>query len=342
MRKVLVIQTASIGDVVLATSLLEELHKEYFDIYILVKKENESLFEGHPFVHTLVWNKSFHKYRNLVWVVLTVFFKRFDFVFDIQRYLSTGIITVLTGSHTTGFKENPMSLFFSKRVEHGLKLKDLQPTNRVITLQQRHPLHEVERNFLLLQSMTLKEKPFKLRPKLYITEEVEAATQQYKEKTYYTISPSSLWPTKTFHKEGWIELIKHVADDRVVYLLGSEKDSALCEDILRKSERQNVVSLAGKLSYLQSASLMKDAKMNYTNDSAPTHFASAVNAPVTTVFCSTIPDFGFGPLSDDSLIVQTEERLSCRPCSLHGRKKCPKKNFPCCSTIDIQKLIDRL
>jgi ADP-heptose:LPS heptosyltransferase len=46
---------------------------------------------------------------------------------------------------------------------------------------------------------------------------------------------------------------------------------------------------------------MKDAAMNYVNDSAPMHFASAVNAPVTAVYCSTIPAFGFGPLSDRSI-----------------------------------------
>src|SRR5574344_392315 len=141
MRKVLVIQTASICDVVLETYLIEELHKEYFNIYVLVKKGNEKIFEGHPFVHTLVWNKNFHKYRNLVWVILTIFFKRFDFVFDIQRHLSTGLITVLSGAHTTGFKETPLSFFFSKRIEHGLSLKALQPNNYSITMQLRRPLH---------------------------------------------------------------------------------------------------------------------------------------------------------------------------------------------------------
>ena len=43
---------------------------------------------------------------------------------------------------------------------------------------------------------------------------------------------------------------------------------------------------------------MSRAGMNYVNDSAPLHFASAMNAPVTAVYCSTIPGFGFGPLSD--------------------------------------------
>jgi heptosyltransferase-2 len=98
--------------------------------------------------------------------------------------------------------------------------------------------------------------------------------------------------------------------------------------------------LAGKLTFLQSAALMKSAEMNYVNDSAPMHFASAMNAPVTAVYCSTVPAFGFGPLSDIRFIVQHEAPLYCRPCGLHGFRQCPEKHFRCAKEIrDGQLLI---
>jgi heptosyltransferase-2 len=97
--------------------------------------------------------------------------------------------------------------------------------------------------------------------------------------------------------------------------------------------------LAGKLSFLQSTALMKDATMNYVNDSAPLHFASAINAPVTAFFCSTIPAFGFTPLSTNSIIIETEEKLTCRPCGLHGKKECPLQHFKCGYEIDVDKAI---
>jgi heptosyltransferase-2 len=82
--------------------------------------------------------------------------------------------------------------------------------------------------------------------------------------------------------------------------------------------------------------------MNFVNDSAPMHFASAVNAPTTAIFCSTIPKFGFGPLSDQSFVVETNEALSCRPCGLHGKKACPEGHFKCGKTINVKNLIDRI
>ena len=95
--------------------------------------------------------------------------------------------------------------------------------------------------------------------------------------------------------------------------------------------------MAGKLTFLESTALISKAQMTYTNDSAVMHFASAVNAPVTAIYCSTVPGFGFGPLSDQSTIVETSENLSCRPCGLHGKKACPEGHFKC-SEIAIEQI----
>ena len=69
------------------------------------------------------------------------------------------------------------------------------------------------------------------------------------------------------------------------------------------------------------------------------HFCSAVNAPVVAIYCSTIPAFGFGPLSTQSFIVETQEKLACRPCGLHGKKQCPLGHFNCAQTIANNQLI---
>jgi len=87
---------------------------------------------------------------------------------------------------------------------------------------------------------------------------------------------------------------------------------------------------------------MKDAVMNYVNDSAPMHFASAMNAPVTAVYCSTVPSFGYGPLSDERHIVEVKEALSCRPCGLHGYKACPLQHFKCAMDITDEQLLQTL
>jgi heptosyltransferase-2 len=84
---------------------------------------------------------------------------------------------------------------------------------------------------------------------------------------------------------------------------------------------------------------MKHARMNYVNDSAPMHFASAMNAPVTAIYCSTVPGFGYGPLSDVRFIVERDEPLYCRPCGLHGYAACPQSHFKCALDIRDEQLL---
>ena len=69
MQKILVIQTAFTGDVVLATALIEKLHRFFPNAQLdfLVRKGNEGLLNNHPFLHeTLIWNKKENKKRNLL------------------------------------------------------------------------------------------------------------------------------------------------------------------------------------------------------------------------------------------------------------------------------------
>ena len=78
--------------------------------------------------------------------------------------------------------------------------------------------------------------------------------------------------------------------------------------------------------------LVRNAKLVITNDSAPTHFATLFNVPTITIYGSTAPRFGFYPLADRSVSIENNS-LDCRPCSNHGRKKCPKKHFLCMKNV---------
>ncbi len=154
--------------------------------------------------------------------------------------------------------------------------------------------------------------------------------------------PASVWFTKQYPVEKWIDLINNFPAEYTIYLLGGNDDLPLCEKIKSEVTNKAVEVLAGQLNFLSSAALMKGAAMNYTNDSAPLHFASAVDAPVTAIFCSTVPAFGFYPLASKSFIIETKEILACRPCSLHGLKACPLGHFKCAFTIETNQLLSTL
>jgi len=326
MKKILVIQSASIGDVILATPVVEKLHAVYpeAELDILIKKGNETLFTGHPFLHeVMIWDKNSRSLLNFDKLMHRVWHTKYDVVVNIQRFFLTGLMTAFSRADMTiGFKKNPLSLFFTISVPHIIN----------------DTVHEIQRNLSLITSMT---GPGPVKPKLYPTQKDMQRVEQYITDTYYTISPASLWYTKQYPPEQWISFIGRIPAGRNIYLLGSKSDHALCEQIRIRSGLGSCVNLAGKFSFLESAALMSRAKMNFTNDSAPMHLTSAMNAPVTVIFCSTVPEFGFGPLSDDSAVLQTDEILSCKPCGLHGLRQCPEKHFRCARSRSIDKLVTR-
>jgi heptosyltransferase-2 len=327
MPKFLIIQTAFIGDVVLATGLIEKLHAHVRDaeIHFLVRKGNEALLQGHPLLkQVLIWDKKQHKQRNLFRMLMHIRKERYDKVINVQRFAATGLLTAFSGAkETIGFDKNPFSFLFSKKIPH-------------IIASGGHSRHEIERNNDLIKHFTGSEV---MRPVLYPGTADYTAVQEYQSKPYICIAPASVWFTKQFPKEKWISFINKIPLTITVHLIGAPSDNELCESIRTNTTRPAVINLCGKLSFLQSAALQKGAVMNYVNDSAPMHFASAMNAPATAVYCSTLPSFGFGPLSDVKFIVEKTEPLYCRPCGLHGRSACPEKHFKCAYDITDEQLI---
>ncbi len=313
MEKILIIQTAFLGDVILATPVVSELKRIFPNAQIdfLVKKGNQSLLENNPHLSTVyTFDKSNGKWKDILRLSKEFRSQTYDLIINLQRFASSGVISLLSrGKKIYGFKKNPLSFLYSKKFPHEIG----------------DGTHEVERNLSIIREFGAKKL---VRPSLFPSHADEEKVKPYKKEKYFCLAPASVWFTKQLPEHKWIELTNKLPETSTIYLIGAPNDTELCERIIEQSKRTNIHSLCGKLTLLQSASLMEGAEMNYVNDSGPLHLASSVNANVTAFFCSTIPDFGFGPLSDNSTMKEVKN-LSCRPCGIHGHKECPKRDFKC-------------
>ncbi|XZF16669.1 glycosyltransferase family 9 protein [Chitinophagaceae bacterium MMS25-I14] len=330
MPRFLIIQTAFIGDVVLATALIEKLHAFYpgATIDFMLRKGNEGLLTGNSKVRKVwVWDKKKQKIRNLLGLAMSIRREKYDYVINPHRFATSGIVTLLSGAENRiGFDKNPLSFCYTKTIKH-LISAPYDPA----------PIHETQRNQMLIAGITDATPAW---PALYPSEADFEKVAQWQKEPYVCIAPSSVWFTKQFPVQKWINLLDEMPANYNVYLLGGPDDSAIAAEIINGTGNKKVTSLCGQLNFLQSAALMKGAAMNYVNDSAPLHFCSAVAAPVTAVYCSTVPAFGFGPVRSNGRIVEIAERLYCRPCGLHGRKTCPEGHFRCAMDITNQQLLE--
>jgi ADP-heptose:LPS heptosyltransferase len=310
-KRFLIIQTAFIGDVILATALIEKLHAFYPDaeIHFLIKKGNEKILEGHTLLKKVLLFDKKNKLKSLFGLIAEIRKNKYDAVVNVHRHFSSGLLTALSGAkEKIGFRKNPLSFLFTKRIAH------------------EWDKHEIQRNQELIADLS---DAIAVKPKLYPSAEDWKYITENFAAPFITISPATIWATKALPLERWVALIDSIPSDKKVYLLGSKADTETCNQLKNMCRNYRPEVLTGKLSFLKDAALMANAEMNYVLDSGPLHICSAMNAPVTAVFCSTSPNYGFGPLSDISFIVETKEKLNCRPCGAHGHKKCPEGHFRC-------------
>jgi len=82
------------------------------------------------------------------------------------------------------------------------------------------------------------------------------------------------------------------------------------------------LDMRGKTTIQELLYVISRARVLVSGDTGPMHLARSLGVPVVAIFGPTVPEFGFGPLPGEGVIL--EENLRCRPCSLHGEKPCPR------------------
>lgn len=333
-KTILIIQTAFIGDTILASQFARAVKDQYPNakIHFFLRKGNESVIQGLESIEKVwVWDKAGGKVKNLFNLIRALRGIQFDMVFNLHRHFNSGLVTALMKSpFKAGFKQNPLSFFYTHKVNH------LIPH---ITLSGLW--HEVQRNLQLLQEA---EPTFQIvdnskiyKPELPLQEKNFTKVAPHTEGTYFVVAPASVWFTKAWSENKFRELTMELAKLGRVIFIGAPTDKDLCDRI--RLDIPQTENLCGQLNLLDSAALMKKAKRVFVNDSAPLHLASCVNAKTTAIFCSTVQEFGYTPLADDSVVVDVGATLSCRPCGLHGYKSCPLGHFKCAEDIQIKSVL---
>lgn len=140
------------------------------------------------------------------------------------------------------------------------------------------------------------------------------------------VAPGSAWETKRWSKEHYKDVVlKLIAEGWDVAVIGAPDERPVCEFVAAGTGAR---FFAGGTSIAQAIWLVKNAQLILCNDSALLHAASAFKVPTAAVFCATTPEQGFGPWQNISEIFGAEE-LECRPCGRHGGRRCPTGTGAC-------------
>ena len=329
-RRVLILQTAFLGDVVLATPMAESIKNSHpeWEVDFLTTPESGALLENNPNISRILTydkNKSERGVKGFLSKISYIQAAAYDIALIPHRSIRSAALVRFAGiPQRVGFDKSAGSFLFTEVVKY------------------ENELHEVERNLKLVESLNLSVS--KVRPRLYPSlndlkksEKILKSSVKLKNKPIIAIAPGSIWPTKRWPIDNYIELAGMLVKDGFgVVVLGGEKDKALFEKI----SMEGVEIFAGTATLLESTALLKKCEALVTNDSAPLHFAVAVDTPVVAIFGATAPKFGFYPYNSDDIVIERE--LPCRPCAIHGGMKCPIGTFECMLDIGAEEVFNNV
>jgi heptosyltransferase-2 len=128
------------------------------------------------------------------------------------------------------------------------------------------------------------------------------------------------------------------AGDRL-RLVGSAEERPLLERVGAGLPADRVETFAGP-DLAELPRLAGGCPVAVTNDSGLLHVAEAAGASVVAIFGPTHPRLGFAPLDPASEVVQAPE--PCRPCDVHGPRRCPLGHHRCMTEIPSAAVLDAL
>ncbi len=327
--KILVWQTAFLGDLILTTPLIHSLKNIYpnSEVHLLAKPFGKDVFKNNPYLDKLiVFDKKKHSTIKLIKLLKE---ENYDIAISPHRsHRASYSLFLARIKKRIGFDRAGFSFLYTDLVEHKFD-----------------GTHEIDRNLKLLSKLkNFSENKLYKFPEIFLDENEEDFYKEFslKSKNYILVAPGSKWATKRWTIEGFKEIIDYLlSKGEIVALFGGTEDMDIAKNILKFfPETENLLNLVGKTSLRESFSIVKHAKLLISNDSAPVHMAVAFNTPVVDIYGPTIKDFGFYPYRNG--IVVEVENLYCRPCGLHGHNKCPEGHFKCMKDLKPNKVIEAI
>lgn len=325
-RSIVIIQTAFLGDVILTTPLIRAAQELFplADVDVIVIPETASVLKNNPYIHAVhTFDKRSDKSTAFLRMVRLLRNNQYDLGITPHKSMTTAQLLYWGKvKQRIGFAGNAASLLHTHRVPFDVskpQMKRCLDLLTVFTDRRFSALSEVFFDANIKEKAAALLKPFKQFPLKIV------------------LAPGSIWPTKRWPTEKFIELVKRLKRHHLLFLfIGSAEERVQCQQIINGSGVENVVNLAGSLNVLESAAVIAACDLMICNDSGAMHLANAVKTDVMAFFGPTVQQYGFAPFREDDRVF--EIALDCRPCSLHGGEKCPKGHFKCMRDIKVEEV----
>ncbi|MEM7298023.1 MAG: glycosyltransferase family 9 protein [Bacteroidota bacterium] len=324
--KILIIQSSSLGKVVMSTPVIRllktqleaEVHVASDSEYIQVLENNPYLDEIHSTSNSAITSSNSLKHQG------------FDLIIDLDNSIKSFLTRV--------FLKGKKIIHRHKRIKKWWSLK--------LRLNHHPERHLTDRYIETLASLGVK--PDNLGLDFFISDR-NHVERNWLPKThqngYAVFILDATKKTKQLPIKRMIELCDRI--NKPIILLGGNWVNKLAVEIeqffRRGSEQEEkeieslnkktaIFNACGKFNLNQTASIIDQANWVFTHDNDLMHVAAALNKQTFSIWGSSTANFGEYPYRTKFTIFENT-KIKCRPCSFRGYDKCPKGHFKCMNDL---------
>lgn len=339
--KVLVIQTAFLGDLALSVPLFKNIRQQMaqVEISLVCRQGLGSFLKDLGLIHSFyeIKKKDRASYDKVIEALRPI---QFDLLLSPhESWTSARLARQIRAKKKIAYAKWWNYFFFDERVKKNLGLPD---SLRQLSLLQNH-IPDLNRKLLAFQKMDhefqsqnpqgrLSPVPEWASPRVDVQSfVVEILSRWGLPARFVCLFPGSVWATKQWTEQGFIDTGMQLSrEGHQVLIMGGTGEEELSEKIANLVP--GAISLAGKTKLIETIAILSRADLVITNDSASQHLAALVETPTISIFGPTVQNFGYRPWNSRAVIVE-RVGLSCRPCGKHGHQRCPIGTHECMKSI---------
>ena len=288
-KKVLLIATQQIGDVLLCTPLLKSMRMAWPNaiIDVLVYKNTSGILAGNADCNNVIESDN-HPNLSAYLKLLKTIFKQYDLAVTSQGNDRAHQYAFLAGKTRIGLIPNLKRKHWWKKI-----------SCKRWSLLEEDNTHTVIQNLLLADLMGIN-RQYELTPPNLTSADVLPRLNQllnfsFSDTAYTIVHPLPMWQYKRWTDAGWIALIQHLLDKgHQVIITGGPAIAEINygENLAKNflgSASGKVISLVGKTSFAEMSALLTQSKLYVGPDTATTHLAAACGTPTLAIFGPTNP-----------------------------------------------------
>ncbi|PIZ83933.1 MAG: lipopolysaccharide heptosyltransferase II [Candidatus Omnitrophica bacterium CG_4_10_14_0_2_um_filter_44_9] len=330
-KRILVVRTDRIGDVLISTPVVKALRDNYPMSYIaiMVSLYTKDLVEGNPYLDSVIILDKDKKHKGLFATLgLSRSLKnmKFDVAIILHPTVRVHLICFLAGIKERIGYDRKAPYFLTTVIKH---------------TKQYGARHESEYNFDLLKPLGILEvnkelyMPIKAYSENLVREVLKDAGVTPRDRLV-VIHPASSCLSRRWPISRFAQLIDRLAMSfRVKVLIVSDSIHSDISKELVSLSKTRPIDMSGRFDLSGLASLFKRCALVISNDSGPVHMAVAVKTPVISIFGRNQPGLGparWRPLGVTDIFLH--KNTDCSPCLAQD---CVN-NFKCLEAISVDEV----